>query len=372
MEGRCDEDSGLWVCVGNSDGGDDGGDDDDDDDGGGGDDDGDDDEQLALKVQEARQAAVPEGEEAAEEPPLRSGLAQAQGRRARRPPHGEQDLEAGERGLARAFGGCSGCQRGDGELREKERERVRLRERKSSPPRVPRPVLQLPRPRKRRKTNDSDVDEVMTLTSTDSTVSASAPSSPERAPLSLVDFSRVFDDDDDDDDDDNDDNNDNDNDDDNNNNDNENNSNNNSNDLTKKTPFPILGELGTQPAVFIDETTSTTPTTTAASTTTTTTTTGTTSAAKQNVTRLQCLRSRALRLQKKQWAKLQQLPLAHLVRVLLFSQSFLNSKPKLNPNPSLAHAEVAEAAAAVCVRVTSDRRLSSSSRAPGARNARIG
>ena len=135
----------------------------------------------------------------------------------------------------------------------------------------------------------------------------------------------------------------------NNSNDNSNDNSNNNND--KIFPNPVLGELGTQPAVFTDET-NTTPTTSA-----TTSTSGTTKAtsakakakaiakAKAN-SRLQSLRFRARRLQKKQWAKLQRLPLTHLVRVLHFSQSLLNLNLNNNPNPSLAHA----AAEVPCVR----------------------
>jgi len=209
---------------------------------------------------------------------------------------------------------------------------------------------------------DDDLDEVLTLSSaTASTVSASTPPSPDRSPAAaaaIVDFSRIFEDDDggadviiplksmekrsiDNDIDDSSNNN---------SNNNSNNSNNNSNNSNDKIfPNPVLGELGTQPAVFTDEI-KTTPTTSA-----TTSTPGTTKAtsaiaiakakAKAN-SRLQSLRFRARRLQKKQWAKLQRLPLTHLVRVLHFSQSLLNLNIKYNPNPSLAHA----AAEVPCVR----------------------
>merc|ERR550537_1904166 len=87
--------------------------------------------------------------------------------------------------------------------------------------------------------------------------------------------------------------------DDSNNNSNKSNNSNNSNSNDKIFPNPVLGELGTQPAVFTDETK--TPTTSATTSTTTTgaTTTTTTAASAKAISRLHGLRDRALRLQKK-------------------------------------------------------------------------
>jgi len=218
-----------------------------------------------------------------------------------------------------------------------------------------------PRRKKRRK-----VDQAMSVTSaTSSTVSAYTPSSPERPSMRCLDFSSVFDDsagpnvfslkkgtveeeeeeergeeeeeygagclssgkssDKKDDDDDN------------------NNENNDSNDNDKKandeTPRnPILGELGIKPAVFTDETNET-------PTPTTTTTIARAARARDVDRRLQSLRSRALRVQKKQWKQVQQLPLACIVRALLFSRSLvqLNLNLNLKSNPSLAPAKAATA-----------------------------
>ena len=101
---------------------------------------------------------------------------------------------------------------------------------------------------------------------------------------------------------------------------------------------PILGELGIKPAVFTDETNET-------PTPTTTTTIARAARARDVDRRLQSLRSRALRVQKKQWEQVQQLPLACIVRALLFSRSLvqLNLNLNLKSNPSLAPAKAATA-----------------------------